>query len=142
MRTSKSTHGGSGRGQGDIRQHHKDVADETQYPRLYSFFGAAPASKRRQPDGSDGSLDGGIKPSTKRQRSDTPVLSLDKASAIEPPDVAPAASSYLLGKGGVISQALSALRSGDEPNLFTCNQLVLHVYPLVCRIRIVVCFFG
>jgi hypothetical protein len=113
MATTKSKHGGSGRGQGDIKQHVKDVADGAEYPRLESFFGPASRSKRKLSDGSDGSHDGEFEPTTKRPRSDTPMPSLDMASAIEPPDVAPAASRYLLGKGGIISQALSALRSGD-----------------------------
>lgn len=112
----KKTHGGKRSKQGDTKKATKDVQDPAKYPRLDGFFKRITPSFLR----ADKSKSGSDNPcasagSTKRlrtnQSADGPVTTF--APPIEPPDIAPAASSFLMGKGGIISQALSALRSGS-----------------------------
>jgi hypothetical protein len=112
----KKTHGGKRSKQGDIKQAFKDVKDPSKYPRLDGFFQRITPSFLRDKSsyGSTESLTSSAG-STKRlrtnQSADGPVTTFPPP--IEPPDIAPAASSFLMGKGGIISQALSALRSGS-----------------------------
>lgn len=105
-----TNHGGAGRKQGDRKQHVKDVSDESQYPRLFSYFTKARAhlpSEDEDPNANKRSRSNATASDSSCKRS------CSNAAAIEPPDVAPAASSFLLGKGGIISQAMSSLASGD-----------------------------
>jgi hypothetical protein len=107
--TEKKTHGGKRSKQGDTKQAFKDVKDPSKYPRLDGFF-----LRDKSSDGSTESPTSSVG-STKRLRAsqsgDGPVTTF--APPTEPVDIAPAASSFLMGKGGIISQALSSLASGD-----------------------------
>ena len=110
----KGAHGGPGRGQGDKKKCHKDVADESQFPRLESFFSTVRVAK---------AADGGQEGGTKRPRiesSDVDSAATDAELRAQSSDVdsatageASAAKSYLLGGDGIISEALRVLKSGD-----------------------------
>ena len=96
----------------------KDVKDPTKYPRLDGFFQRiTPPFLRDKSSAADGSTEsprssvGSTKRLRTNQSGDEPVMTF--APPTEPADIAPAASSFLMGKGGIISQALSALRSGS-----------------------------
>lgn len=107
-------HGGAGRKQGDKKLHTKQVANSSIFPRLTSFFPLAAsnastpkhANGKRPRDTSGGSTERMCPPKSSKMSSFLP--------AVEPQDVAPAAKSYLLGKGGIIAQALSELRRGNH----------------------------
>jgi hypothetical protein len=107
-------HGGAGRNQGDKKLCCKHVANESIFPRLTSFFQPAAkndstpkhANGKRPRDTSGGSTERMRPPKSSKMSSFLP--------AVEPQDVAPAAKSYLLGKGGIIAQALSELSKGNH----------------------------
>lgn len=89
--------GGPGRGQGDIPQRCKDVADERKYPRLDTYW-----------DRSSGSCLGAAAPCGKRPRdgdakADTPCKGEQDQSHL---------AQIVLGAGGLISQAVHSLKSG------------------------------
>ena len=107
---TSSKHGGKRSKQGRTKQAFKDVEDTRKYPRIQGFFDAV-----SPPSVGTGNINPDSVAPTKRSRVDVANTSSHStfASPIEPPDVAPPASSFLLGKGGIISQALSALSSGS-----------------------------
>lgn len=117
-----SKHGGAGRGQGDIKKHLKDVEDATKFPRLDSFFKKVPSPCHKSAaSGGNTSMasgDNDKQASAKRLRADVPTpygsapSQTGFAQPVEPEDVAPATKSYLLGRDGIIAQALSSMRSG------------------------------
>ena len=93
---SENGHGGASRGQGDKRLHNKQVEDTSKFSRLGGYF-----AKANQPTSTKAT----DQPATKRPRPaqghvDTCTTF---AEPQEPPEVAPAASSFLLGKGGIIA---------------------------------------
>jgi hypothetical protein len=109
--SGKGTHGGAGRNQGDKKQCVKDVTDESKNPRLESFFSPAPSAatkpdKCKQTGTNKRPRVGNSDSATGAHKSET------FAPPQEPPDVAPAAKSYLLGRDGIIAQALTSLKTG------------------------------
>lgn len=121
--SAPSKHGGAGRGQGHIKKHHKVVEDATKFPRINSFFTKAsvppcPESAATGGKTSMASGDNDKQASAKRLRADVPTSfgpipsQAGFAQPFEPEDVAPATKSYLLGRDGIVAQALSSLRSG------------------------------
>ena len=109
-------HGGAGRGQGDKRLHNKQVDDTSKFPRLTGYFAKINKSASTKPTD---------QPATKRPRPAQEHVDTCTtfAEPQEPPEVAPAASSFLLGKGGIIAQALAALRAGGS---LPCAQASRH----------------
>ena len=136
-------HGGSGRGQGDKRLHVKQVADPDKFPRLHNFF----IHKPSEPSDTSRSTEPAFtKAASKRPRTESDATTSSKRPPTEsyhqePPDIAPVASSYLLGKGGIISQALSSLRSGACLSAHPClvHSFWLLDNLLVGRFGIIVC---
>jgi len=124
----KKTHGGKRSKQGDTKQAFKDVKDSSKYPRLDGFFQRITPSFLRDKS-SDGSTEsptssaGSSKRLRTSQSGDGPVTTF--APPTEPVDIAPAASSFLMGKGGIISQALSSLASGDVLYMMRTSACVL-----------------
>lgn len=107
-------YGGAGRKQGDKKLCHKHVKNESIFPRLASFFSLADSNAStpkhanvKRPRDTSGD-------STERMRPPKSSKASSFLPAGEPQDVAPAAKSYLLGKGGIIAQALSELRKGNH----------------------------
>ena len=112
--TKKANRGGTREGAGAKPLHVQHVQDASKFPRLETFFStkSSPSSKdasakTAQPD----------QPGAKRARSAlhqaTPSTPVTFAPPREPPEIAPAASSFLLGNKGIIAQALDALRTGN-----------------------------
>ena len=108
MKTPMKKHGGSREGTGPKLQHQKDVADEAKFPRLWSWLGQSGS-------GGDGSA-------TKRPRTDDTddkVANTTQAPP-NPKQNSPSASetSYfagsVLGKTGIVSQAITLFRSGND----------------------------
>ena len=102
-------HGGSREGTGPKLQHQKDVADEAKFPRLWSWLGQSGS-------GGDGSA-------TKRPRTvdtDGKVANKTQATPQDPKQNSPSTSetSYfagsVLGKTGIVSQAITLIRSGND----------------------------
>ena len=107
---------------GSIKKH---VSDQDKFPRLDGYFSKVPPKRKSS---ADGIIE---EPAAKRIGSDDETTlppAIQFATASEPPEVAPAASSYLLGKGGIISQSLSALKSG--------NLLCLLILNATARLRV------
>ena len=100
--------GGAGRGQGRPKQREVDVRDTSKFPRLEGYF--SQPKRRREAEQSGGA---------EQSEAETDTVESAKAQlgSLEPPDVAPAAQTCLLRKGGIISQAVASLRAGVSPEL-------------------------
>ena len=114
--TRQDNRGGTREGAGAKPAYIKSVEDTSKFPRLETFF-----SKKSSPSTGDASAktSQSVQPGTKRARSSlheaTPSTPVMFAPPKEPPDIAPAASSFLLGNKGIIAQALVALKTGNSP---------------------------
>ena len=126
---NETAHGGGGRGQGDHKKHTKHVVDKSKFPRLTRYFKAVQPKGESSSSGNDANDEPAGKRPRPRSTDIAPPSSMAFSKASEPPDIAPAASSYLLGKGGIISQAVSALKSGSVPYT-SCYTSHLRVYAL------------
>ena len=110
--------GGTREGAGAKPLHEQHVQDASKFRSLV-WKPSSPRSLLRQPAIHPPrllNLSSLVLPGTKRARSSlheaTPSTPVMFAPPKEPPEIAPAASSFLLGNKGIIAQALVALRTG------------------------------
>ena len=118
--TTKDNRGGTREGAGAKPLHEQHVQDASKFPRLETFFSKKSSASTRD---SSSETAQSVQPGTKRARSSlreaTPSTPVMFAPLKEPPEIAPVASSFLLGNKGIIAQALVALRTGIQ--LLVCG---------------------
>ena len=117
--TRKDNRGGTREGAGARPAYIRSVEDSSKFPRLETFFSKKSSPSAKTSAMTSAKTSQSVQAGTKRARSSlheaTPSTPVMFAPPKEPPDIAPAASSFLLGNKGMIAQALVALKTGNSP---------------------------